>query len=130
LSGVGTTPGVAVRATRDVSPHVALEVRGLYARPSQQFGSSTLFIPEAQVQFRWNVARFAPYVGVGTGAALVTSPLVTDWDPTISFSGGTAVRITEQLAVLGELRLRGIEWRFTGSTAEVSAGLAWRFSTF
>ena len=35
-----------------------------------------------------------------------------------------------RLAVTGEFRLRGHEWRFVGTTAEVSAGLAWRFASF
>jgi hypothetical protein len=126
LSGVGTAPGLAIRATRDLTPHVVLEFRGLFAKPEQQFGPSTLFVPEAQIQYRWNIARLSPFVGVGGGAALVTSALASDWDPTISFSGGTGVRLTDQLGLLGEVRLRGVKYRFTGSIAEWGLGLAWR----
>jgi hypothetical protein len=38
--------------------------------------------------------------------------------------------LTDQLALTGEFRLRGHEWKFTGTTTEISAGLAWRFPTF
>src|ERR671913_757205 len=62
LSGVGNAPGVAVRSSRELWPNVALEIRGLIAKPDQQFGPSTFFVPEAQLQYRWNVARFSPYV--------------------------------------------------------------------
>jgi hypothetical protein len=40
------------------------------------------------------------------------------------------VRLTERLGVTGEFRLRGHEWDFVGTTAEISAGLAWRFPSF
>jgi hypothetical protein len=126
LSGVGTAPGLAVHATHDVTPHVVIEVRGLFARPQQQSGPSTLFVPEAQVQYRWNVARLSPFVGAGAGVARIKSPLTTEWDKTLSFSGGTGVRLTEQLGLVGEMRLRGVEWRFTGTIAEWALGLAWR----
>jgi hypothetical protein len=131
LSGVGTAPGLAIRATRDVSEHVVFEVRGLFAQPNQQFGPSTLVVPEAQLQYRWNAARFSPFVGVGGGAAMVKSDFhSTDWDPTISFSGGTGVRLTDRLGLLGEVRLRGVEYRFTGSIAEWAVGLAYRLPAF
>ena len=130
LSGVGTTPGVVVRASRDLTPHVVLEARGLFARPDQQSGPSTFLAPEAQVQYRWNVARFTPYVGAGAGFAMNKSPVRTAWDPTISFAAGTGIRLTERVALTGELRLRGVETRFTGTTAEWATGLAWRLPAF
>lgn len=130
LSGTGTAPGLAVRAARPVHGNVMVEVRALFAKPEQQFGSSTFFAPEAQLQYRWNVARFSPYVGGGAGLAANASPLHTDWDPTLSFAVGTGVRLTDRLDLTGELRLRGIEWRFVGNTAEWSAGLKWRLPSF
>jgi hypothetical protein len=130
LSGVGTAPGLAVRGTRDVSEHVVLEVRGLFAQPNQQFGPSTLVVPEAQLQYRWNAARLSPFVGVGGGLAMVKSSFDTNWDPTVSFSAGTGVRLTEQLGLLGEVRLRGVEYRFTGSIAEWAVGLTYRLPAF
>ena len=60
LSGVGHTGGLAIRAKKDLTPSVGLELRGLFARPCQQFqsckdvGPATLFVPEAQLQYRWS----------------------------------------------------------------------------
>jgi hypothetical protein len=130
LSGVGNAPGVAVRARRDLSSHVRLEIGGLFAKPDQQFGQSTLLVPEAQLQYRWGMGRLSPYVGGGIGAAFVKSDVHTNWDPTLSVAVGTGVRLTERLGVTGEFRLRGHQWRFTGTTAELSAGLAWRLPSF
>jgi hypothetical protein len=130
LSGTGNAPGVAIRSTKHLSSNVSVEFGGVYARPSQQFGSSSLFMPEAQVRYRWNLGRLVPYVGAGLGAARVGSDFHTDWDPTMSFSAGTGVQVSDQLAVTGEFRLRGHEWRVVGTTSEISAGLAWRFSSF
>ena len=130
LSGTGSAAGLAVRATRDLSPRVRLEVGGLYARPEQQFGPSTLFAPEAQLQYSWNMGRLSPYVGGGLGTAMVKSDLHTDWDPTLSAAVGTGIRLTRRLGVTGEFRLRGHEWNVTGTTAEISAGLTWRLASF
>jgi hypothetical protein len=130
LSGVGNAPGLAVRATRNLSSNVSLEFGGLFAKPDQQFGPSTLFMPEAQLRYRWNTGRVSPHVGGGLGTALVRSPFHTDWDPTMSVAAGTSVRLTDRLSAVGELRLRGHEWRFTGTTTELAAGLAWRLPSF
>lgn len=131
LSGTGTAAALAVRATRDLSPSVRLEFGAAIARPEQQLvGTSTLFLPEVQLQYRWNLGRVAPYVGGGIGAALVKWSLLSDWDATLAAAAGTDVRITDRLAVTGEFRLRGHEWRATGTTAEFSAGLSWRLPSF
>jgi opacity protein-like surface antigen len=130
LSGVGTAPAFAVRLTRDLSPHVALEFGGVYSRPAQQFGPSTLFMPEAHVRYHWNPGRVSPYVGGGIGTAMVKSPFHTDWEPTMSVAGGAQVRLTNRVSVNGEFRLRAHEWRSTGTTSEVSAGLVWKLPAF
>ncbi len=130
LSGTGSTPGLAIRSTKNLSSNVSVEFGGVYATPTQQFGPSSLFMPEAQLRYRWNFGRFFPYAGAGLGAARVSSDFHTDWDPTMSFSAGSGVHLSDQLAVTGEFRLRGHEWRFVGTTAEISAGLAWRFASF
>ena len=130
LSGVGSAPGIAVRATRALSSAVSLEAGGVFAKPDQQFGPSTLFMPEALLRYGWHAGRLSPYVGGGMGAALVTSPFHSDWDPTLVVAAGTGVRLTERLGVSGEFRLRGHEWRFVGTTAELSAGLRWSFPSF
>jgi hypothetical protein len=69
-------------------------------------------------------------VGGGAGTALVKSSFHTDWDPTLSVASGTGVRLTDRLGVTGEFRLRMHEWRFTGTTTELSAGLVWRLPSF
>ena len=136
LSGTGQANGLAVRTTRSFTPNVVLELRTLFARPCQQFqdckeiGPATLIAPEAQLQYHWNLGRMEPYVGAGLGTAALRSSLGTDWEPTMSFAVGTGVRLTDQLALTGEARLRGHEWKFVGTTAEISAGLSWRFPSF
>jgi opacity protein-like surface antigen len=141
LSGTGNARGLAVRATRHLSSHINLEVRGFFADycgdqflgecvPNQLSGSTTLFVPEAQLQYRWNMGRVSPYIGGGIGAARVKSPLHTEWDTTFSAAVGTAVYLTDRLGITGELRLRGHETRFTGTTSEITAGLVWRFPAF
>jgi hypothetical protein len=126
LSGTGQTMGVAARVTRDLGSHLVLEGRGLFARPNQQFGPSTIFLPEAHLHYRWNAGRFAPYAGGGIGTAAVFSDVGTDWDPTLSVAGGTGIRLAPQLSLIAEMRVRGVEWRFAGSIAEWSVGLGWR----
>ena len=130
LSGVGTAPGLVIRGSRTLSPHVVFEARGLFAWPDQQSGPSTFLVPEAQLQYRWNVARFSPYVGAGGGFARTSSPLRTHWDPTFSFAAGTGIQLTDGVGITGEFRLRGVETRFTGTTAEWSAGMTWRLPSF
>jgi opacity protein-like surface antigen len=131
LSGTGSAAGLAVRTTRDLSSSVRLELGGVFAKPEHQFvGPSTLFVPEAQLQYHWNIGRLSPYVGGGIGAAMVKSSLHTDWDPALSAAVGTGVRLTRRLGLTGEFRLRGHEWKSTGTTAELSMGLAWRLSSF
>jgi opacity protein-like surface antigen len=137
LSGTGNARGLVVRTTRHLSSHVNLEFRGLYAEycsdqiwgecvPDQQSGSTSLFMPEAQLQYRWNVGRVSPYIGGGIGAARVKSSLDAQWDPTFSAAFGTSVYVTDRLGITGEFRLRGHEARLTGTTSEVTVGLAWR----
>jgi hypothetical protein len=129
LSGTGHAPALAVRAERDLWSNVSLEVGGTYAKPSQQFGASTLFMPEVQLHYNWTAGRVSPYAGGGIGTALRKAPFLTDWDPTLSAAGGAAVRLTDRLSLTGELRLRGHERQFAGTTTELGVGLAWRIPT-
>ena len=136
LSGTGHTSGLAIRWVKDLNSSVSLELRGLFARPCQQFqscddvGPATLFVPEAQLQYRWKVARLEPFVGAGLGLSTLRSSFHTAADPTVVFSAGTGVRLTERLALTGEFRLRGHEFRFVGTSTEVNAGLSWRLPAF
>ena len=123
LSGTGHAPALAVRAERSLWSNVSLEVGGTYAKPSQQYGGSTLFMPEVQLHYNWTAGRVSPYAGGGIGTALRTAPLVNDWDPTLSVAGGAAVRLTDRLSLTGELRVRSHEWQGAGTTTELGAGL-------
>jgi hypothetical protein len=132
LSGTGSAAGLAVRAVRHITPRFAMEVRGLLARPELQSGPATLFAPDIQAQYRWQIARVSPYVGGGIGFATIKkqSPFRTDWDTTTTIAGGATVRLTDRLALNGELRLRGFEMDYVGSTGEFSVGLAWGLPRF
>jgi opacity protein-like surface antigen len=97
------------------------------ARPDQQFGDSTLIGPEAQLQYHWRLGRFRPYAGGGVGFAYVKSDFIgSDTDLTLSAAGGVRFDLNSRTAVLGEMRLRGFEREFAGSTAEWVGGLSWR----
>jgi hypothetical protein len=130
LSGTGSAAALGVRTTRDLSSNVRLEVGALFAKPEQQFGPATLFIPEAQLQYRWNMGHLTPYVGGGIGASFLRSDFGSDWAPTLSAAVGTTVRLTRGLGVTGGFRLRGHEWRSTGTSAGISAGLSWTLPSF
>ena len=120
-----------MRATRNLTGNLNLQLGGSFARPSQQFvGATTLFMPEALLQYQWNLGRVSPYVGGGIGTAMVKSPFHTDWDPTLAVAGGAGIRLTDRVGLNAELRIRGHEWRFTGSTAELGAGIVWRLPSF
>ena len=142
LNGTGHTYGVAVRAKRHVTPHLALEVGGFLARycgyksargeclPSKAEGTTSLFMPEAQLHYRWNVGRVAPYIGGGMGLSRRGGRNFSGWDPTFSAAVGSAVYLTDRFGITGEFRLRGHETRFTGTTSEISTGVFWRFPSF
>lgn len=141
LNGTGKAYGVAVRTKRHLTSHLSLEMGGMFARycgdqtlgkcdEIQRRGTTTLFMPEAQLQYRWNLGRVSPYVGGGVGVArrgLLDRSL---WDATFSASVGTAVYVTDRLGITGDFRLRGHETNFAGTTSEITAGLVWRFAKF
>ena len=125
LSGTGTTVGVAVRGTRALTPHLALETGILFARPDLQGGErATLFAPEAHLQYHWRFGRIAPYAGGGIGFGHQSRGGSSVTDLALSTAGGARAYVTDRLAVLGEFRLRGLERDFAGSTAEVMGGLS------
>ena len=130
LSGTGNAPAVSVRATRNLTGNLDLQLGGSFAKPEQQFGPSTLFMPEAMLLYRWNLGRVSPYAGGGIGGAMVVSDFHTDWDPTLAVAGGAGIRLTDRVGLNVELRIRGHEWRFAGSTAEIGAGIVWRLPSF
>lgn len=127
LSGTGQTLVAAVRATRALTNHVAVEAGASFATPEQQFGPSTFLAPEVQLQYHWQLGRVRPYAGGGIGLAHERANLAdNDTDFTWSGAGGLRVDLTDRAAIVGEMRVRGIEVDFTGSTAEWVGGLTWR----
>ena len=128
LSGTGTAPGMTIRASRALTAHVAIEGSLPVAWPTQDFGGSKLFAPEAHLQYHWLAGSFRPYVGGGAGVAWTDRGIFgnSDANVTLSVAAGTRFDITDRLSVLGELRLRGIDTNFAGSTAEWIGGVSWR----
>jgi Outer membrane protein beta-barrel domain len=125
LSGTGTTVGVAVRGTRALTPHIALETGVLFARPDLQGGGrATLFAPEVHLQYHWRAGMFAPYAGGGIGFGHQSRDGANATNLALSAAGGPRAYVTPRMAVIGEFRLRGLERDFSGTTAEVMGGLS------
>jgi hypothetical protein len=125
LSGTGTVPAFTARVSRTLGANFVVEGGVLFAKPDQQFGDSTLIAPEAQLQFHLPVGRVTPYLGAGIGVARETSDVIeARWTPTVSFGGGTRIRINERAGLFGELRIRGYEWNFVGTMADAVVGVA------
>jgi len=130
LSGTGTAPVVSARVDYPLGRALIAEGGVAVARPDQQLGArTTLVVPEVGLQLQYP-ARLAPYVGVGTGAAIDfrgSENGGTDADLTLSGAAGVRAWVTDRMGLRGELRVRGIGRNFAGSTAEWTAGAAIRF---
>ena len=130
LSGTGDARMIALRVERMFSRRAILEGGVVVARPGQQFGdTTTLVIPEVQAQLQLAVGRVAPYLGAGMGVAFDFRDDAhggTQTDVSISVAGGLRGWITDRVGVRAELRVRGFGWRFWGSAAEWTGGLALR----
>lgn len=131
LSGTGSSRLWAIRVDRTFGRFLVAEAGASMMRPALQSGDTTKFIvPELQLQVQLPIARVAPYIGAGIGAAIhIADDRVggVDRDPAFSVAAGSRLWITRRLGLRAELRLRGIETRFTGSTADWVAGASWRF---
>jgi hypothetical protein len=126
LSGTGSTVPFAVRGSKALTDRLALEFGATFASPDQRFGSSRIALPEAQVSYSWRFGRVRPFVGGGGGLSVISSEAIeTRWRPTFSAGGGARIQLHDRLYAIGEMRLRGISRRFTGSTAEWLGGLGW-----
>ena len=128
LSGAGTAPGLTIRGARALTNQLAIEGSLPVSWPSQDFGRSKLFAPEAHLQYHWQTGSFRPYVGGGAGLAWTDAGIFgnSDLNLTLSAAVGTKFDLTNRIALLGELRLRGIKHNFAGSTAEWMGGISWR----
>jgi hypothetical protein len=126
LSGTGNSWVIVARGTRALSDRVAIEGGVSIARPDQQFGTTTFIAPEVHVQYFWALGRFRPYGGGGIGFAYEKSDLLdSETKLTLSAAGGAKIELSPVTAVFGEMRLRGVEHDFVGSTAEWVGGFAW-----
>lgn len=132
LSGTGTAPAFTARISRELGANVVVEGGFLVARPDQQLGNPTIVAPEVQLQYHFPLGRFTPYLGAGVGAMRESAielgdiAIGSEWSPTIAFAGGTRVSVNDRLGLFGELRVRGVEWNFAGSTADITGGVAVR----
>jgi hypothetical protein len=126
LSGTGTARFGAVRVDLPVFFAIAEGSLGVF-RPKEDPGRRTYMIPEVQLQWQFLPFVVKPYLGAGVGYFRATSgPSPHPSDVTLSASGGVRVAAPLiPLGVRGELRVRGIGSRFTGSTAEWTIGVTW-----
>ena len=119
---------------------------GWFTGAASPVSSDGLFVPSSPIRMldtRWSHS-IAPWGGsviefgagddlaglAGRVAAAAMNIAVTEPLAMGAFGVGTALRLTDQLALTGELRLRGHEWRFVGTTAEIAAGISWRLPQF
>jgi hypothetical protein len=130
LSGTGNAFTTAVRFDAEVTPSILWEASVGFTFPSQQFGdTTTVVIPEAQVQLQWP-ARLAPYIGLGAGISMdfrEEDVGGTQTEPTFAGALGLRFALTERAGLRAELRVRGIGTGFEGSAAEWNGGLSYRF---
>ena len=129
LSGTGNAAAISGRGSIPVSRALAVEGLLLLAWPDQQFGNSTITAVDGQLQYHWRVGRLRPFAGGGIGIFFNRGEGVSDTDVSLSFGGGARVDLGGRVSAIGEFRLRGIEWDFVGSTAEVMGGLAFRLGS-
>ena len=131
LNGTGNTWNVAVRATQALTPHLALEYGGLFARPNLQGGVGTIILPEAQLQYHWRVNKVAPYAGGGVGflhrRQEFLGVTMTSNNLALGAVGGARFYFNDRVSALGEFRIHTIERDFAGTTAEIMGGVSYAF---
>ena len=130
LSGTGSAPLFVARAGWDWRRNLVLEVGASVSRLDQDFATTTLIIPDAQIQAQAHVGNWRPYFGLGGGIAIdARNEALGGWntEPVVSASAGARVWFRRWLAARGELRVHGIGSGFEGAAAEWSGGLQWRF---
>ena len=127
LSGTGRSWAGNARGARALTDHLAAEVGVSFASTDFQAGPGTFAAADGHLQYHWRVGRVRPFAGGGIGVSDVNvrgalNPPRFTW----STAGGARIDLTPRLSLLGELRLRGIEVDFGGSTAEYLGGVSWR----
>lgn len=129
LSGTGTSALLGARADIELNRWLVTEGSLTGMRPDEQFTQKvTYIIPELQLQLQAPLRVVRPYIGLGGGFARRTAEGLSDNIKTVSGAGGVRFLVpNSKLVAQGELRLRGLGSSFTGSSAEWTAGLGWRF---
>lgn len=129
VDGVATTLGLSGRGSIAMSPRLAVEANLSWAR-NDETGTSNMWVAEAHVQHFWQVAnRVRPFAGGGAGIFINQGDFFTDKSVTLSAAGGLRVDLTDRVAALGELRVRGVEVDFAGSLVEIWGGLTFRLGS-
>lgn len=112
LVGDGYSPMLAARLVMPVATVLMFEGSLLAARPGQDFGeTTTLLIPEGQVQLVLPFERIVPYLGIGAGAAIdLRSSEAGGRQSFATFSGSVGIKywINSALGTQIEYRARGI----------------------
>jgi hypothetical protein len=127
LSGTGKTAPMVFRTSKSLTNRLGLEIGATLAWPSQQFGSSTIVLPEALLSWSWRLGPVRPFVSGGVGLMAESALSEIDWEPTFLGGGGARIQLSKQLYAIGEMRLRGISSDFSASTAEWLGGIGFTF---
>jgi hypothetical protein len=129
LSGTGRGFIGGARIDTPLSPALILE-GGVAAMSAPQAGDTTVVVlPEALAQVQLP-RRLAPYLGLGLGVAVDVRDEEfggTQIDPTFIGAAGIRLDLTESAGLRVELRVRGHETGFVGTTADWTGGVSWRF---
>ena len=127
LSGTGTTALFGARIDAELQRWLVVEGALESFHPQEQFGLNSRYtIPEVQLQVQYPGRVVRPYLGVGGGYMLASDGREKQG----TGSGALGFRVAPQkapVAVLAELRVRGVGKSFGGSTAEWTVGLVHPF---
>ena len=114
---------LALRGGVPISSVLFLEGNLTAARPDQTFGTSTILIPELQVQLHIPFGNLMPYLGLGAGGAFDFRPgdVENAADLTISGSLGARWWLNQRFGLTFEFRARGMGTDFAASSALAAA---------
>jgi len=125
LSGTGTAPFAA--AWLDVVPArarwlVAEAGLAFFTYEPQSGERINHWFPEVMLQVQRPSGLLGPYLGAGVGYAFGSGNAF----PTLAAAGGLRIRLHEDWALRGELRIRSVD-PWTGTTADWGFGFSRRF---
>jgi hypothetical protein len=126
LSGVGKTAMVGVRAQLPVTGSLLVEPGlGYMNYDSQGLSRTSLWFPEVQLQAELPLRAVRPYLGLGAGAALVSTAAQRQTELTFSTAAGVRVALGGGWGVGGELRVRAVD-PWTATTADFGLSISRR----